>query len=35
MQKLNPKLKLLKDLMYQIADNIDGRQARRTNNATP
>lgn len=23
MQKLNPKLKLLKDLMYQIADNID------------
>lgn len=23
MQKLNPKLKLLKDLMYEIADNID------------
>ena len=23
MQELNPKLKLLKDLMYQIADNID------------
>ena len=23
MQKLNPKLKLLKDLMYQIADNIN------------
>lgn len=23
MQKLNPKLKLLKDLMYELADNID------------